>query len=80
MVVRGKGIHRNFGVGNGMVLYLIVVEVTQLYAFVKLTELHTNMVSLLYVNSILAITMIKIIIIIVMATEAVWALSKRAPL
>lgn len=80
MVVRGKGIHRNFGVGNGMVLYLIVVEVTQLYAFVKLTELHTNMVSLLYVNSILAITMIKIIIIIVMATEAEWALSKRAPL
>lgn len=78
MVEEGEGIHRNFGAGNGMVLYLIVVEVTQLYAFVRLTELHTNMVSLLYVNSILAITMIKIII--VMVTEAEWALSKRAPL
>lgn len=78
VVVGGEGIHRNFGAGNGMVQYLIVVEVTQLYAFVRLTELHTSMVSLLYINSILAITMIKIIIIIVMATEAEWALSKRA--
>lgn len=47
-------------------IYLLVMVVTQMYAFVKLTKLYKGE---FYNNTI---------IIIVMATEVEWALSKRA--
>lgn len=54
------------GVMEWWYIYLLVMVVTQMYAFVKLTKLYKGE---FYNNTI---------IIIVMATEAEWALSKRA--
>lgn len=71
----GKGMHRNLGVGwGGVVLYTFVVEVAQLYAFVKLNCTLKGWV-LLCVMSILTII---IVIIIVVVTEAEWVPEQKS--